>query len=560
MASSRDWTDEELEKMEKRITAIYEEAQSGIREKWDAYMERAEKRIERYEKALEEAKAGGDKDEIKKAENELKRRKENVTIRNEYYQGMIDETTDHLANVNNKAVNYLNGTMPTIYREVYNWAEPNEVRIDMRLNVRSEQTVARLIKSGDIQLPKKKLDIPKDKRWNTKQLNSSVLQGILQGEDMRKIAKRIQPVVDNNKSAAIRNARTMVTGAENAGKQDRFKSLEEKGAIIKKVWMATPDGRTRDSHIDIDGEEVEIGENFSNGLEYPGDPGGDPAEVYNCRCTMHSNIIGFRKADGDIVYIDGYDSREETMHERQMEEEQERREAQQSQVGGKRTEEAERFVVVQGKDISETWERRKDQFAFEIEDVINAQGFDGLPRVVSREEFNKAVAESNFIAQRTYSAPDQETLDSYRDQLYHGKWYVDCSNGGAALGKGMYSVYTNGTSINEYMEREINGYRNRRGAEHNYVETFTLEPGAKTITPNKIIELRREAQKNLMAEFEKRGGWDSESALEWVKAHDRRNLDDGSFAALMGYDAILTHDIDDYAVILNRTKCIFLGD
>ena len=120
MASSRDWTDEELEEMEKRITAIYEEAQSGIREKWDAYMERAEKRIEKYEKALEEAKAGGDKDEIKKAENELKRRKENITIRNEYYQGMIDETTDHLANVNNKAVNYLNGTMPTIYREVYN--------------------------------------------------------------------------------------------------------------------------------------------------------------------------------------------------------------------------------------------------------------------------------------------------------------------------------------------------------------------------------------------------------------------------------------------------------
>lgn len=34
----------------------------------------------------------------------------------------------------------------------------------------------------------------------------------------------------------------------------------------------------------------------------------------------------------------------------------------------------------------------------------------------------------------------------------------------------------------------------------------------------------------------------------------------GSIAGTrFGYDAILTHGLDDYAIVLNRTKCIFLG-
>ena len=69
---------------------------------------------------------------------------------------------------------------------------------------------------------------------------------------------------------------------------------------------------------------------------------------------------------------------------------------------------------------------------------MNAQGFDGLPRVVSEDEFNKAVENSSFIAQRTYVAPDQETLNEYRNMFYDGKWYVDCSTGGAQYGQGMY--------------------------------------------------------------------------------------------------------------------------
>jgi hypothetical protein len=99
----------------------------------------------------------------------------------------------------------------------------------------------------------------------------------------------------------------MITGAENRGRNDSYKQLEENGLVLKKVWMATPDGRTRDWHIDMDGQEVGIHENFIDGLgnelEYPGDPGGDPATIYNCRCTMVTDVLGFRRADGTISEI-----------------------------------------------------------------------------------------------------------------------------------------------------------------------------------------------------------------------------------------------------------------
>ena len=190
-----------------------------------------------------------------------------------------------------------------------------------------EDTIKRREREGDVSTPfmrtKKYLDIPKDERWNTKQLNSKLLQGILNGDPIPKIAQSFLDVVNNNESAAMRNARTMITQAECGGRQDSYENLAEQGVIQKKVWIATPDDRTRESHIEIDGEEVDIDDNFSNGCAYPADPAGDAEEVYNCRCSMRTHIIGFRRDDGTIVDV-GYD-RDKTLHDKQMAEEKERR-------------------------------------------------------------------------------------------------------------------------------------------------------------------------------------------------------------------------------------------
>ena len=124
----------------------------------------------------------------------------------------------------------------------------------------------------------------------------------------------------------------MTTAAENAGRIDSYKNLEKQGVVQKKVWIATPDDRTRESHLEIDGEEVGINQEFSNGCMFPGDPDcDDPGEVLNCRCSMRTHIVGFRRADGSISKVNY--GRDETTHDAQIQAEKEERQGGQNGKG-----------------------------------------------------------------------------------------------------------------------------------------------------------------------------------------------------------------------------------
>lgn len=585
---ARKKTDKELAKMERKLTQIYKEAQNDLTEKWNKYMERGEKRLS----ALRES---GDEDKYQDAVK-------SYTLRNDRYKDMVDQTTTRLAKVNDIALAYVNDQMPSLYSINYNQAKETADQAGINFNLVDEATVKRLVRDGDIKLPKKKVKIPKDKQWNTKQLNSSVLQGIMQGESMDCIAKRILPIVDNNKNAAIRNARTMVTGAENHGRLDSYKQLQDDGLVLNKVWMATPDGRTRDWHLEMDGQEVGVNEYFVDGLgnelEYPGDPMGAPESVYNCRCAMTTHVIGFRNEDGSIRMID-YETEGESLHESQMDTERSRR----SKDGQPVTPV---HVIVQGKDITGTWKRRFDEFDFEIEDVINAQGFDGLPRVVSAEEFEKCVREANgwkgLIMQRTYSAPDQETLDAYRQQLYEGKWYVDCSTGGSQYGQGMYTAADYNGVLSKGISDEMKHYQilgsdrlgeissnnlnlivqNQKNTANEILNQYKNGELSKDIG---VAEYRRVNSMNpseYLATYMKDSNIEgarsytetmtldpSANIIEYSDARkmmlnsDTEDVDMGVFASKLGYDAInaVGHgESGSYTVVLNRTKLIIKGE
>ena len=160
-----------------------------------------------------------------------------------------------------------------------------------------EHTVERLVRDKPDLLPQAKINIPDDKRWNKQHLNSAILQGILQGETVDQIADRLAEVSDMNHRAAIRNAKTMTTSAQNGGRMDGYKYAQDIGVTgLKHRWLATLDGHTRYSHRQVDGDVVEIGKKFKNGLFYPGDPKGRPEEVYNCRCCT---IAAFEDSEFD---------------------------------------------------------------------------------------------------------------------------------------------------------------------------------------------------------------------------------------------------------------------
>lgn len=310
MDKARKQTDKKLRQMEREITKQYRKSAKGIAKSWNAYFKEANKEIQSYETALATAKKHGDKKGIERAEKDLKQAKENLTLYSQRYSDMIQETARNLATSNEKALSYVNGNMPEVYTMNYNYTEKIVENMDVDFSAVSESVVARRFKDGEI-VPRKRLSVPKDMRWNAKQMNSAVLQGILQGESMDKIAKRLQPIIGNNKESAIRNARTMVTQAENVGRLDGYKQLQDKGAILKKIWIATGDKRTRAWHDSMDGQEQDIDEPFIDGngnkLMYPADPDGAPETIYNCRCSMATRVVGIRKADGRIEYIDDED-------------------------------------------------------------------------------------------------------------------------------------------------------------------------------------------------------------------------------------------------------------
>jgi hypothetical protein len=211
---------------------------------------------------------------------------------------MVEDTTAKLAHTNEIAIAYINGQMPDIYTINYNDAYKGLVDgiKGISYELVDESTVKYLVKNKKLQLPKKQLNRTKDKRWNAKQINSSILQGILQGEPIDKMADRILPIVDNNQTASYRTARTLTTQCENKGRLDRLEDFDEQGLEVEKQWIAFDDGRTRESHLEMaDIGWIPYDEPFPNDLMYPADPSGDPEEVYNCRCSMKSRIKGWKK-------------------------------------------------------------------------------------------------------------------------------------------------------------------------------------------------------------------------------------------------------------------------
>ena len=289
-------TDQKLEEMEKRLSAIYSRAEKEIGKRWKEYLAESQSEIDELQKAYDLAKKGGDAKEIRKAGKKLASAKRERTLMDKRFKDLTETTAAQLANVNKTALAYVNGQLPEVYSINYNALSQSVDGVGgYTFALVDADTVKNLATTDKNLLPYKQLNEKADIRWNVKKMNAEVLQGILQGEPMDRIASRLSKVTDMNATAAIRNARTMVTGAENKGRQDSYARAEADGIILQKEWIATNDSRTRHSHAVLDGAIVDQDKKFDNGLLYPGDPNGRPEEVWNCRCTVAAVVKGFKK-------------------------------------------------------------------------------------------------------------------------------------------------------------------------------------------------------------------------------------------------------------------------
>ena len=283
-------TDLKLEEMEKRLSAIYSRAEKEIQKTADEYFARFAKQDEDKRKLLEQGKI---------TEDEYTKWRKGKVMYSRRFTEMKEQCAKQLLNVNQTALAYVNGELPEVYAINYNALKSAVDGVGgYSFTLVDADTVRNLAVTDTSLLPYKKIDPKKDVPWNMKKINAETIQGILQGESMDKIAKRIINVQEMNKTQAIRSARTIVTGAENKGRQDSYKRAKEDGIVMKREWIATNDSRTRHWHAELDGVEVDIDEPWVNDfgeIMFPGDPSADPANTYNCRCSMSAKVIGFKK-------------------------------------------------------------------------------------------------------------------------------------------------------------------------------------------------------------------------------------------------------------------------
>lgn len=324
-------TDKELKRLERQITKEYSQAAKEVEKKLTDYLEKFAKKDAEMQKKV----ASGQMS----AEEYGKWRVGQMAM-GERWKEMQKTLTEDLVNADKIAAGMINDSLPSAYALNFNYGTyevEHGARINTSFTLYDHSTVENLLKKDPKIIPQARIDIPKDQRWNRQKLTSAITQGILQGEGIPKISNRLlntvgtyytvedikdsykktakqiaNEIAKRNRNAAIRNARTYTTAAENKGRIDSYDRAEQMGIKVKKKWMATLDDRTRVEHRHLDGQVRENDEPFeTDGYEimYPGDPDAEPEMIYNCRCTLVAEIEGIDYHDerndsklGDMTY------------------------------------------------------------------------------------------------------------------------------------------------------------------------------------------------------------------------------------------------------------------
>lgn len=291
-------TDKVLAQTEDEIKKTYKQAEEEVQKKLDKYLEDFQRKDEKKKAQL----AAG---EI--TQDEYNKWRVGQIAIGQRWEEMKDTIAKDYTNAAEIAKSVTYGHMPEVYAINHNYGtfqvEKNS-KVDTSYTLYNKDTVENLFKDGTFypspgKKVTKEINEGKQTAWDKKQVQSAMLQGILQGESVQKIAKRVATTVgEKDKKTAIRNARTMTTCVQNKGRLDSYKRAEDMGIDVMNEWIACLDERTREEHRILDGQKVKVGEKFKvDGveIEYPGDPSAPGYMVYNCRCCIAPYIPNVSK-------------------------------------------------------------------------------------------------------------------------------------------------------------------------------------------------------------------------------------------------------------------------
>ena len=161
MDAAREWTDEQLSKLERRMAREYSKAAREMRAKQRKHLERYAAELEMREKAL---------DGTREAMEAHKMWLSSQAAHNGWMQAMVDELAKSAHSANEKAMQALNDSMPLIYAENANMAAygiDRSIGADTSFTLVNEDAVRQLMLAGEENAPiLQEVDRAKDIRWN----------------------------------------------------------------------------------------------------------------------------------------------------------------------------------------------------------------------------------------------------------------------------------------------------------------------------------------------------------------------------------------------------------
>ena len=269
-------TDKALEKLEKQLNSLYTEAYKEIKKQIVEVVSKMEftpdmTPQQRYTLATKY-------DRLTKLEKQI---------------------SESLKNVNSEAVKMINDEMTNVYRTNYEFMVEG-IKEGGVFPVLSKSEIKEILTEQITPFKKLAIDALKDSAQIKQQLTRELISGIMQGESIPQLAKRMRETFESNLERSIKIARTETTRVESSARQDTADQAAKSGLPMKKKWIATKDERTRDAHKSADGQVVDYDKPFIVGgeeLMYPGDENGSAGNVIHCRCTMvvFVDIVALKK-------------------------------------------------------------------------------------------------------------------------------------------------------------------------------------------------------------------------------------------------------------------------
>lgn len=127
-----------------------------------------------------------------------------------------------------------------------------------------------------------------------KAVTNELKMAALRGDGYAQVAKNVAELTEADYKQSLRIARTEGGRVQSSGKQRAYKEADKKGVQMQKRWLSTLDKKTRYSHQVLDGQTVDVDDEFvfdGHKAEGPRLFGRASLDI-NCRCTTIAVVNG----------------------------------------------------------------------------------------------------------------------------------------------------------------------------------------------------------------------------------------------------------------------------